>query len=204
MIDPAIIRENYAQMTDEQLMHLAKSEGQDLTSDALSALHDEFLSRNLDTSVFGSVEDNKNIRQQRNLQKVKESAANEFTQAVWTYALDEKAAGATDNAIRKGLASYGLDEEHATLITDALENTAKNRLASHKANMVRGGITCGAGFLITYWTMTAAQGGGTYVVAWGAIVFGAYRFLKSMHAKEKFDRILENIEAERGGETSAN
>ncbi len=176
MIDPAIIRENYAQMTDEQLMHLAKSEGQDLTSDALSALHDEFLSRNLDTSVFGSVEDNKNIRQQRNLQKVKESAANEFTQAVWTYALDEKAAGATDNAIRKGLASYGLDEEHATLITDALENTAKNRLASHKANMVRGGITCGAGFLITYWTMTAAQGGGTYVVAWGAIVFGAYRF----------------------------
>jgi len=203
MINPAIIRENYAQMTDEQLMHLAQTEGQDLTSEALSALHDEFLSRNLDTSVFGTVQDNKTIRQQNNIQKVKESAANEFTQAVWTYALDEKAGGATDEDIRKGLAAYGLDEEHATLITTSLENTAKEGLATHKANMTRGAITCAVGLLITFWTMSAAQGGGTYVVAWGAIVFGAIRFFRSLPAKEKFDKILENIEAERSGETMA-
>lgn len=204
MIDPAIIREKYSQMTDEQLMHLAQTEGTELTNEALSALHDEFLSRRMDTSVFGGVESAKTDRRQHNIQKVKESATNEFTQAVWAYAFDEKAAGATDEAIRKGLAGFGLDGEHATYITAALENAAKERLAAHKANMARGGITCGAGFIFTYWSMAAAQGGGTYVITWGAIVFGAYRFLKAMNAKDKFDIILENIKAERDTLTAEN
>lgn len=47
-------------------------------------------------------------------------------------------------------------------------------------NMAIGGIICLLGVLVTAATYGAASGGGHYVVAWGAIVFGAFQFLKGL------------------------
>ena len=40
-----------------------------------------------------------------------------------------------------------------------------------------GAAWCIGGAAVTYFTMVNAKGGGTYVVAWGAIIFGGLEFL---------------------------
>jgi VIT1/CCC1 family predicted Fe2+/Mn2+ transporter len=49
-----------------------------------------------------------------------------------------------------------------------------------RRNMVVGGISFLAGVLITIVTYAAAADGGTFVVAWGAILFGAIQFFKGL------------------------
>jgi Bacterial SH3 domain len=53
--------------------------------------------------------------------------------------------------------------------------------AAHaRANMRTGAIMCIGGIAITWITYSLAANGGTYVVAWGAIVFGAIRFMNGV------------------------
>ncbi|HLH86887.1 MAG TPA: hypothetical protein VKX28_00400 [Xanthobacteraceae bacterium] len=50
-------------------------------------------------------------------------------------------------------------------------------------NMAIGGVICIIGILVTAGTYGAASsgsGGGHYVIAWGAIVFGGFQFLKGL------------------------
>lgn len=57
---------------------------------------------------------------------------------------------------------------------------ARTVAAVAKRNMLVGGLWCGGGLLVTLFTYMAASGGGTYVVAWGAIIFGGWQFLKGI------------------------
>jgi len=50
-------------------------------------------------------------------------------------------------------------------------------------DMVVGGLWCGGGILVTAATYSSAAGGGSYVVAWGAILFGGLQFLRGLLAK---------------------
>ena len=52
--------------------------------------------------------------------------------------------------------------------------------ARGRRNMVVGGLWCGGGTVVTVVTYSAASGGGSYVVAWGAILFGGFQFLKGL------------------------
>jgi hypothetical protein len=45
-----------------------------------------------------------------------------------------------------------------------------------------GGAWCAGGIAVTAYTYSAASGGGTYVVAWGAIIFGGWQFVKGLIA----------------------
>jgi hypothetical protein len=68
-----------------------------------------------------------------------------------------------------------------TALEDAGEVARAAAIAAvGKRNMIVGGIWCVGGTAVTIGTYTAASGGGTYVVAWGAIIFGGYQFLKGL------------------------
>lgn len=73
---------------------------------------------------------------------------------------------------RRGVSAAQLAREEA-----ALRLALKQ--AGHK-NMAIGGAVCVFGLLITFGTLAAASGGngGSYVIAWGAIVFGAIQFFR--------------------------
>ena len=47
-------------------------------------------------------------------------------------------------------------------------------------DMMVGGLWCVGGILVTAITYSAASGGGHFVVAWGAILFGGIQFLKGL------------------------
>jgi hypothetical protein len=54
--------------------------------------------------------------------------------------------------------------------------------AAARRNMWVGGAWCAGGIAVTAYTYSAASGGGIYVVAWGAIVFGGWQFVKGLIA----------------------
>ncbi len=196
MIDTTMVRDNYSRMTDDQLINFAKTEGQDITPEALSILHEEFINRKLDTSVFISLDDDKTAQRKRNIEKAQESASNEFMNSIWNYAFDEKKEGTSNEEIHKGLIERGLDEQHSTFVIKTLESKAKEVLDEHDTDMLRGGLTCAVGLIITVWTYTSALNGGTYLVAWGAIIFGAIRFFRGMSNTDKYKTVIANIQAE--------
>ena len=48
-------------------------------------------------------------------------------------------------------------------------------------NMVVGGLWCVGGILVTALTYNAVKDtGGTYIIAWGAILFGGIQFLRGI------------------------
>lgn len=51
-----------------------------------------------------------------------------------------------------------------------------------RTNMMIGGLICIVGLLVTVGSLAAAQGngGGSYVIAWGAIVFGAIQLFRGI------------------------
>jgi len=60
-----------------------------------------------------------------------------------------------------------------------LVNAASCRSAAQHT-MLYGALSCVGGTVATIISYSAAAPGGTYVVAWGAIIFGAVRFWKGL------------------------
>jgi hypothetical protein len=57
------------------------------------------------------------------------------------------------------------------------------RRAKANRDMLVGGLWCVGGIIVTVVTLAAASGGGTYVVAWGAIIFGGIQFFRGLLAR---------------------
>jgi hypothetical protein len=51
---------------------------------------------------------------------------------------------------------------------------------SANTDMLFGALWCIGGIIVTVGTYSAASNGGFYVIAWGAIVFGAIKFIKGL------------------------
>jgi hypothetical protein len=47
-------------------------------------------------------------------------------------------------------------------------------------NVIIGGIICIVGIVITVGTYSAAADGGSYTIAWGAILFGGIQFFRGL------------------------
>lgn len=82
---------------------------------------------------------------------------------------------------KAALIETGLRAEDADVVIANLQNQYKQekREAGNK-NMLYGALWCVGGLLVTILTYSAASDGGTYVVAWGAVIFGAIQFFKGL------------------------
>ncbi len=79
------------------------------------------------------------------------------------------------------LVQKGLDRTTAYSIVDSmytqLDDGKKERA---KKDMIYGGLWFFGGIIVTIATYSAASGGGSYVVAWGAIIFGGFQFFRGI------------------------
>ena len=82
---------------------------------------------------------------------------------------------------KAALIGNGLRAEDADVVIANLQKQYKQekREAGNK-NMLYGALWCVGGLLVTILTYSAASDGGTYVVAWGAVIFGAIQFFKGL------------------------
>jgi hypothetical protein len=112
----------------------------------------------------------------------------EIVQAVYTLAAEQMKSGVPPQQIQANLVEQGLDQESAaTVVRNLNQLRSEATREAGKKNMLYGALWCIGGIAVTAATYGAASGGGSYVVAWGAIAFGAIQFFRGL------------IEAESGG-----
>lgn len=107
-----------------------------------------------------------------------EMTQEQMIDAVYQFAANEMAAGASDQQVIERLMEKGLDAESAQIVVTNLgEARSKAVQSAGTKNMIYGALWCIGGIVVTAVTYNSAQGGGKYVVAWGAILFGAIQFI---------------------------
>lgn len=110
-----------------------------------------------------------------------EPTEQELIEQVYEFAAQQRSMGQSGPEIKQALVAEGLDEESASVVVENIEQMEREgaRSAGTK-NMIYGAIWCIGGTVVTVATYSAASGGGSYVVAWGAIIFGGVQFLQGL------------------------
>lgn len=85
-----------------------------------------------------------------------------------------------DNAfISDKIVELGVDRDTANGLLNAMANHSNEaRRSAGRRNMLFGALWCIGGIVVTVMTYSAAQGGGRYVIAYGAIIVGFIQFIK--------------------------
>lgn len=79
------------------------------------------------------------------------------------------------------LMDRGLSYSDAKIVTSNLiEQGAKEMKSARKKGMIFGLLWFFGGLAVTIFTYNAASEGGTYIVAWGAMLWGIIQFFKSI------------------------
>ncbi|HAS42941.1 MAG TPA: hypothetical protein DCS93_20845 [Microscillaceae bacterium] len=87
----------------------------------------------------------------------------------------------TSYEAKEALIEQGLDQETAAIVIDKLEkDIGEVKQKGANKDMIYGALWCIGGIVVTAASYSAASGGGTYVVTWGAILFGAVQFFKGL------------------------
>jgi hypothetical protein len=109
--------------------------------------------------------------------------ANQVVDALYAFVATQMQNGVSGAEIQRQLIGKGLDAASANSIVCTLQEARKRLMrAAGRKNMIVGGLVCLVGLAVTVFTMQAAAnaGGGRYVVAWGAVVFGAIQFFRGL------------------------
>lgn len=107
--------------------------------------------------------------------------------AVYAFAAEQMHKGIPDADVQANLVARGLHWDLAVkVVADLAEARGLERRDEASNDVVYGGLWCLGGLLVTALTYSSASNsGGTYVVAWGAILFGALQFLRGVLAKAR-------------------
>ena len=99
-----------------------------------------------------------------------EPTEEEYIQQVYNFAanLHVEQKMSKDDTIRK-LMEEGLDRESATIVINNIRSSCRKELGKHLFFSLLWLI---GGIAVTAATYQMAEGGGSYVVAWGAILYG--------------------------------
>jgi hypothetical protein len=93
--------------------------------------------------------------------------------------------GISDLQIGKALVEKGLNPEQAQIVIQKLHQVrTKTRREAAMGEMLIGGGVCVIGLIVTigsFSTASSSPSGGTYVIAWGAIIFGAIQFFRGLN-----------------------
>ena len=114
--------------------------------------------------------------------------------AVYGYAAELMKANLSGPQIEQKLMEKGLDQESASIVVENLSSIRINALMlieSGKKNMLYGALWCIGGLLVTAMTFLAANGGGIYIIAYGAIIGGAIQFFTGLSRYSEGTRLLE-------------
>jgi hypothetical protein len=102
---------------------------------------------------------------------------------VYRFAADEMRRGIAPEKVKASLTEIGVNPNAAASLVDDIEQSrARIRQAAAKRNMAIGAAWCFGGVVVSVLTFQAAAnaGGGTYLIAWGAILFGGFQFIRGL------------------------
>ena len=185
MIDPAIIREKYASMTDEQLVYLAREDSNGLTDEALAILKQEFEKRHLDRSVFEPLPKDQAEDEER------EPIPGFYNPAT---SADDALMGRNYLRIGNPAEEENLAQAEQQSMTGLSTEEIQRLIYKCDRSMLINGIIAVAGIAITLITyVSVAETGGSYWVLWGPIIYGGFNFFKALFDKVKYKEFLKGI-----------
>lgn len=190
MIDPAAIKEKYSQMSDDALIHFARTEGNKLTSTAFWILKDEFKERDLDMQVIKDLEHDIILQHSLNVRDFQFEYSVDLTRRVWEYAFEQKMKGVSSYKIYEGIMNMGVPSEHAYFVIDNLKKRAIEikKDASNDVSAGYGIIVLGIIVLYILYSMGRLESIGVMI-----IIVGIVRLFTAMMRKEKVSKVIENL-----------
>ena len=108
--------------------------------------------------------------------------------AIFDAAASELARGASKQEIVSKLVAHKMKKKIAIQFVDKVEQGINQAFTKkYKKHMIYGILWCIGGTLVTAITYSAAsERGGTYVIAYGAVVFGAIDFFRGLFGWLKY------------------
>ena len=108
----------------------------------------------------------------------------EIVRAVYGFAAEQMRLGLPGAQIEKLLVQKGLDEKTAAAVVNNLYQLRSDAVRkAGQRDMVIGGLICVIGLVVTigsYGAAASSPTGGSYVIAWGAVIFGAIQFFRGL------------------------
>src|SRR5262249_10479701 len=105
-------------------------------------------------------------------------------QAIYNHAAELLMQGMPPAEVEQKLVEQGLDADSAAVVVAKLQEARADVIrGAGKKNMIFGALWCIGGTGVTvgsYLSAAGGSGGGSYVIAWGAIVFGAIQFFRGV------------------------
>lgn len=110
----------------------------------------------------------------------------DIVKAVYAYAAEEMRNDVPNDKIKASLVERGLSEDVAASVVSDLAKAKSDLIReTGNKNMLYGALWAIGGTVVTMATYSAAKGGGTYIVAWGAILFGIVQFFQGLSQASK-------------------
>ncbi|MBK6417806.1 MAG: hypothetical protein IPI24_10930 [Ignavibacteria bacterium] len=101
------------------------------------------------------------------------------SEEAFAYAIEQMHGGIPLFKIEEQLVQRGLSEESASAVIARVSDYRTSSEAKEaRSSMNQGAVWFLGGIVVTVATYVLATGGGTYVVAWGAVVFGGIQFVR--------------------------
>lgn len=137
MVDVELIKANYSQMADEQLIFFARNEGTLISHEAFIVLKKEFRKRNLAPEVIAEAE---KAREDKNREKIINNLEKEFNKAnnkLWNEVFQMKSEDKSNNEIQEYLLSEGLSYVDSQRYIQEMKTVAEMTLKNNKRYIVR-------------------------------------------------------------------
>lgn len=95
---------------------------------------------------------------------------------------------ASTETVKDELIEQGVNEENAQAIIDYVKEQIKDaRLKHAKDDMKYGALWCIGGLIVTGATYLLAENGGSYIVTWGAILWGGWQYFRGVIEKNNIE-----------------
>ncbi|MCB9452279.1 MAG: hypothetical protein H6672_12630 [Anaerolineaceae bacterium] len=110
----------------------------------------------------------------------------QVVQAIYQFAAGMMKQGTSEYRIEQALIEKGLTKEAARTVVGNLSRLRRETVRkAAQRNMMVGGAICVIGLVVTILSYNAAAAsptGGRYIIAWGAVIFGAIQFFRGLSA----------------------
>ena len=111
----------------------------------------------------------------------REPTEEEVVREVYEFAAELMEGGASERQIQDALIENELDPESAVIVVSNLSRMRSEAIgAAGKKEMLYGALWCIGGTAVTAVTYSLASKGGPFIIAFGAIIFGAIQFFRGL------------------------
>jgi hypothetical protein len=190
MIDIKFVKDQYSKMTDSELETLARHDGENLRTEALTALYEEFLKRKLDTSAISALRIEKANEHIQLQQEADQIILKDFEKKVWSYCFSARVEGKTDHEIFDALINSGLQPEVSQHFVEHIDIHASAIIKEMENKRFAGGFVAVLACIITLFLFVNNLPAKAYFYSIAAIIVGTIGYFASDESIRKLKNVI--------------